>query len=98
MLWVVEIYPKGRRGQQRESKLSGQPGGQAHWESWVRALRSVEVIGSNPQPLVTLTHFSLFLGPFPLFPLAHTSLQEMRTTWGISAEGPKGTSQRRGAL
>lgn len=48
MLWVVEIYPKGRRGQQRESKLSGQPGGQAHWESWVRALRSVEVIGSNP--------------------------------------------------
>lgn len=45
----------------------------------------------HPQPSATLAHFCLFLAPSHLS-LPHTSPQVMRTTWGIIAAGPSGTS------
>nr|KAF6358534.1 hypothetical protein mPipKuh1_010356 [Pipistrellus kuhlii] len=53
-------------------------------------------MGSIPQPSATLAHSCLFRGPFPPLPPAHTSPQEMRTTWGGRPlqRGPKGPHSR----
>lgn len=62
----VEMFPKGRRTQQKESTLSS--GGPAHRESWVSTLKSRRSCG--PPPAFGHTHTPLPPpGPLPTLPL-----------------------------
>lgn len=84
MFWVVETFPKGRKRQQRASKLHGRR--LSPRELWVRALRSVQPQGPSPSRRPHLPT-SASSWPLPPLPLAHTSPQEMRTTWGDHCRG-----------